>query len=54
MRVSAAVALVAAIGIAFALACRKPEAVTPSQPAREQAGEQAREDSRPAAAAIVG
>jgi EmrB/QacA subfamily drug resistance transporter len=54
MRVSAAVALVAAIGVAFALACRKPEAVTPSQPAREQAGEQAREDSRPAAAAIVG
>jgi hypothetical protein len=55
MRVSAVVALTAAIGVAFALStCRKAEAVTPSQPAREQSGEQAREDSTPAAAAIVG
>ncbi len=57
MRVSAVVALVAAIGIAFALPARRrpedaalpqPEAVTLPQPGREPAGVPAREDSAPA------
>jgi EmrB/QacA subfamily drug resistance transporter len=59
MRVSAVVALVAAIGVAFALpARRRPETVALPGPdgdlAAEPAGDLAREDSAPSAAAIAG
>jgi hypothetical protein len=63
MRVSAVVALVAAIGVAFALpARRRPETVALPQPqdaalpqpAREPAGVPAREESTPATAVIPG
>jgi MFS family permease len=55
MRVSAVVALVAAIGVAFALpARRRPEAAALPQPAREPASVPAGGDSTPATAAITG
>jgi EmrB/QacA subfamily drug resistance transporter len=55
MRVSAVVALVAAIGVAFALPARKrPDAVAHPGSARELAGEPAREDSVAAATIIAG
>ena len=53
MRVSAVVALVAAVGVAFALPARKrPDAMALPESAREPAREPAREDS-PAPAAII-
>ena len=54
MRVSAVVALVAAIGVAFALPARtRPDAVAHPESARETAGEPVPEDSA-AATSIAG